>query len=97
MLGWVLQHISGSALPAELVELYLQSGGSAAAFEEIAQLPKGTMTGVQQPHTAAPKEAMCPSEPLLPSSAQLLRPALSLVLTSLSEHDAQVSLSTQAM
>ena len=56
-------------LPAELVELYLQSGGSAAAFEEKAQLPKGTVTGMQ-PHAAAPKVALRPGEPLLSFSAQ---------------------------
>ena len=32
---------SGSILAAELVDLYLQLGGNAAAFEEKAQLTKG--------------------------------------------------------
>ena len=62
------ENASGSTLPAELVELYLQSGGSAAAFEERAQLPKGAVTGMQ-PHTATPKDATRPGEALLPSSS----------------------------
>ena len=69
LLGLAPQQILGNMLPAELVELYLQSGGSAAAFEEKAQLPKGTVTGMQ-PHAAAPKEALRPGEPLLLSWAQ---------------------------
>ena len=69
LLGLAPQQTSGSMLPAELVELYLQSGGSAAAFEEKAQLPKGTVTGTQ-PHAAATKEALRPSELLLLSWAQ---------------------------
>ena len=89
LLESALRHVSGSMPPAELVELYLQSAGSAAAFEETAQLPKGTVTGTQ-PQAASPKEAMRPSEPLLPSSSQLLKDAGTLSgQTSRSKHVAQ--------
>lgn len=39
-------------MPAELVDLYIQLDGSAAAFEQRAELPKGTVTGS---HSAALK------------------------------------------